>query len=217
MAEKTFLKDMWDTIRQGDLERVVALIDADRERLHMTTVFGTWLHFAASEGQLEIVKYFISQGLDVNARSESDSSGYTPINAAASKGYVEVVRYLLSCGAILDVSRGGQENPLFRAVLNGHTEVVKLLIDSGIDTKIKYNTKTMRNMDALALAYEWGQSEVVKILRPYSLGEPVFWDRKGYCTPVIDDCYIFQGWKDFDLQGNRLGIYNSNAKKRVRD
>lgn len=217
MAEKTFVKDMWDTIRQGDLERVVALIDADRERLHMTTVFGTWLHFAASEGQLEIVKYFISQGLDVNARSESDSSGYTPINAAASKGYVEVVRYLLSCGAILDVSRGGQENPLFRAVLNGHTEVVKLLIDSGIDTKIKYNTKTMRNMDALALAYEWGKSEVVKILRPHSLGEPVFWDRKGYCTPVIDDCYIFQGWKDFDLQGNRLGIYNSTAKKRVRD
>jgi mevalonate pyrophosphate decarboxylase len=41
MAEKTFIKDMWDTIRQGDLERVVDLIGADRERLHMTTVFGT--------------------------------------------------------------------------------------------------------------------------------------------------------------------------------
>ena len=38
MAGETFVKDMWDTIRQGDLNRVVALIEADRERLHMTTV-----------------------------------------------------------------------------------------------------------------------------------------------------------------------------------
>ena len=217
MAEKTFVKDMWDTIRQGDLEPVVALIEADRERLHMTTVFGTWLHFAASEGKLEIVKYLVSQGLDVNTRSESVSSAYTPINAAASNGQVEVVRYLLSCGAILDVSRGGQENPLFGAVLKGYVEVVKLLIDSGIDTKIKYTGKNMRNMDALALAYEWGQSDIVEILRPYSLGEPVFWDGKGYCTPVIDSHYVMNGWKKFDPQGNRLGRYDSNAKTRIKD
>jgi ankyrin repeat protein len=217
MAEKTFVKDMWDTIRQGDLNRVVALIEADRERLHMTTVFGTWLHFAASHGKLEIVKYLVSQGLDVNARSESGSSGYTPINAAASKGHLEVVRYLLSCGAILDVSRGGQENPLFGAALKGYAEVAKLLIESGIDVKIKYNTKTMKNMDALALAYESGQAEAVKVLRPYSLGEPVFWSRTCYYAPVVDDCYVFQGWKIFDLQGNRLGIYDSNAKTRIKD
>lgn len=188
MAEKTFIKEMWDTIRQGDLDRVMALIEADRERLHMTTVFGTWLHFAASQGKLEIVKYFVSQGLDVNARNETVSSGYTPVNIAASHGHLEVVRYLLSCGAILDTSKGGQENPLFGAVVRGYAEVVKLLIESGIDTKIKYNTKTMRNMDALALAYERGQTDIVEILRPYSLGEPVFWDGKGYCAPIIDDC-----------------------------
>jgi ankyrin repeat protein len=216
MAEKTFVKDMLDTISQGNLERVVALIDADRERLHMTTVFGTWLHFAASEGKLEIVKYLVSQGLDVNTRSETVSSRYTPINAAVSDGHLEVVRYLLSCGAILDVSRGGQENPLFGATLKGHAEVVKLLIESGIDTKIKYK-KNRRNMDALALAYEWGQSEVVKILRPYSLGEPVLWDGKGYSVPIIDNNYVWNGWKKFDNQGNRLGIYDSNAKKRIKD
>lgn len=217
MVEKTFVKDMWDTIRQGDLVQIVALIDADRERLHMTTVFGTWLHFAASQGQLEIVKYLVSQGLDVNARSETVSSGYTPINVAASDGRVEVVRYLLSCGANLDISRGSRENPLFGAVVGGHAEVVKLLVENGIDTKIKYNTKTMRNMDALALAYELGRTDIVEILRPYSLGEPVFWDGKGYITPVIDDCYVHHGWKKFDLQGNRLGIYDLNAKKRVKD
>jgi hypothetical protein len=217
MAGETFVKDMWDTIRQGDLNRVVALIEADRERLHMTTVFGAWLHFAAIHGKLEIVKYLVEQGLDVNTRSESGSSGYTAINAAASKGHLEVVRYLLSCGAILDVSRGGQENPLFRAALKGYAEVAKLLIESGIDAKIKYNGKNMKNMDALALAYESGQGEVVKVLRPYSLGEPVFWLDTDYCTPVVDDCYVFQGWKIFDLQGNRLGIYDSHAQKRVRD
>jgi uncharacterized protein len=217
MAEKTFLKDMLDTIRQEDLDRVVALIEEDKERLHMMTVFGTWLHFAASEGKLEIVKYFVSQGLSVNTHSESVSSSFTPIKAAASEGNTEVVRYLISCGALLDVSRGSRENPLFAAIVGGHTEVVKLLIESGIDTKIKYNSPTMKNMDALALAYELGQNEIVDILRPYSLGEPVFWNRNDYIAPIIDDRYVRQGWKKFDFQGNRLGVYDSHAKTRIRD
>lgn len=217
MAEKTFFKDMLDTIRQGDLERVMTLIEEDRERLHMTTVFGTWLHFAAKHGKLEIVKYFISQGLDVNTHTETVSSLFTPIKAAASEGHLEVVRYLLSCGAILDVNKGSIENPLFGAVVGGHPEVVKLLIESGIDPKIKYNSQTMQNMDALALAYELGQNDIVDILRPYSLGEPVFWNRTDYITPIIDERYVRQGWKKFDLQGNRMGLYDSNAKKRVKD
>jgi uncharacterized protein len=217
MTEKTFVKDMWDTIRQGDLDRVVNLIETDRDHLHLTTVFGTWLHFAAIHGKLEIVKYLVMKGLDINEHSDSTSSGFTPINAAASKGHLEVVQYLLSCGAILDVSRYAKENPLFRATQKGYREVVELLIDSGINTKIKYNTQTMRNMDALALAYEWGQNDIVDLLRPYSLGEPVFYDGKGYIAPIIDDCYVRHGWKKFDIEGNRLGLYDSNAKNRVKD
>jgi ankyrin repeat protein len=216
MTKKTFVKEMLDTIRQGDLERVASLLDANRERLHEMTVFGTWLHFAADEGKLEIVKYLISQGLDVNARSETVSSSYTPINAAASEGHAEVVRYLLSQGAALNTHEP-DENPLFAAITGGNPEVIKLLLESGIDATVKYNGKNMKNMDALAFACEYGKTEIANILRPHSLGEPVSWDGEGYSMPMIDDCYVHQGWKKFDFQGNRLGLYNSNATKRIAD
>ncbi|MFB2923912.1 MULTISPECIES: ankyrin repeat domain-containing protein [Aerosakkonema] len=170
MAEKTLVKEFCDLIRQGDLERLVALIKEDKSRLYMTTVFGTWLHFAASEGKLEIVEYLIAQGLDVNTHCESVSSLFTPIQAAVYSGKANIVRYLLSCGAIIDTNRGSIENILFLASHRGYTEIIQLLIESGIDAKVKYNSDTMKNMDALALAYEYGQEAAVNILRPYSLG-----------------------------------------------
>jgi uncharacterized protein len=42
-------------------------------------------------------------------------------------------------------------------VTNGYTDIVKLPIDSGIDTMVKYTGENMKNMDALAFAGEYGQ------------------------------------------------------------
>jgi uncharacterized protein len=218
MTEKTLVKDLWDTIRQEDLERFMFLMEEDRSRLHMVTVFGTWLHHAASCGSLEIVRYLVSQGLDVNKRCENVASLFTPINAAVTSGRRDVVRYLLDCGAKIDTSKGSVENLLFAVAHKGYTEIARLLIDKGIDAKTKYNSDTMKNVDAIALAYEYGQNEMVDLLRPYSLGEPVFWHGgDSYLSPTIDDCYIRQGWKRFDLQGNRLGIYDSHNEIRIGD
>jgi uncharacterized protein len=219
MVEKTLAKEFWDLIRQGDLEGFVALIEEDKSRLYTITIFGTWLHYAAARGQLEIVKYLILQGLDVNAHCESISSLFTPIQAAVSGGNIDVVRYLLSYGAILDTSKGSIENVLFVAAHKGYTEIIQLLLESGIDARIKYNTDTMKNMDALALAYEYGQNKAVDILRPYALSEPVFWHGgpKNYSTPIVDDNYVLQGWIKFDFQGNRIGTFDSHARKRIGD
>jgi uncharacterized protein len=216
MAEKTFLKDMLDAIRQEDIDKIDNLIEKDKECLYLMTIFGTWLHFSASEGKLQIVKYFIEKGLDVNIYCDEIPSDYTPINAASSNGNTEVVRYLISCGATFDVSTT-IHSPLFSAIQKGHLEVVKLLIENGIDAKIKYNSKTMKNMDALAFAYERGQTDIITILRPYSLGEPTFWDGKGYVSPAVDNYYIMSGWREFDLQGNRLGIYKYNPTIKIKD
>lgn len=82
---------------------------------------------------------------------------------AVSEGKLEIVEYLISYGAKMDI-RNASKNPLFRAIYGGYVDIAKLLIEKGIDTKIKYNTPFMRNMDALKLAYKKGQNEIIKLL-----------------------------------------------------
>jgi uncharacterized protein len=129
------------------------------------TVFGTWLHFAASKGRLEIVKQLLAMGCPINGRSGVHDSA--PIHLAASGGHYEIVNFLLDSGASLDVSEP-ERNPLFGAIYGGHTTVAKLLIERGIDTRPSYTGENMTNMDALAFAKEWGRSEIVELLEAQS-------------------------------------------------
>ncbi|MBC2582745.1 suppressor of fused domain protein [Clostridium sp. DJ247] len=154
-------KEIRSAIKQGNVERVVELIDSSIEYLNMMTPFGTWLHVAASQGKLEIVQRLIDLGADINRRG--GVYGGSAVNEAASEGHIKIVKYLLSCGAEMDVSEP-ERNPLFGAIANGHADIAKLLIDNGIDIHVKYNGESMKNMDALAFAREQGQIEIVKLL-----------------------------------------------------
>ena len=152
-------KEICSAIKSGNLEKVVELIDSNVEVLNMITPFGTWLHVAASRGELDIVKKLIELGVNINALGGSYGGG--ALNVAASKGHINVVRYLLSCGADLDIS-DPIRNPLFGTISNGYPDIAKLLIESGIDVNVKYTGESMKAMDALAFAKEQGQGEIVK-------------------------------------------------------
>jgi hypothetical protein len=148
-------------IKQGDLNQVRSLLGADPARANMMTVFGTWLHVAASFGKLEIVKYLVDEGADLNRNG--GILGGAAIKDAASEGQIEIVKYLLARGAKLDVS-SMKKNPLFGAIYGGHIEVVKLLIASGIDANVKYHSRHRNDWDAVAFAKERGQLEIAALL-----------------------------------------------------
>ncbi|WP_226556212.1 suppressor of fused domain protein [Priestia aryabhattai] len=163
-------KEIRRAIKKGDIEKVVELIEFNPERLNMMTPFGTWLHVAASRGELAIVKKLIELGANVNVLGGVYGGG--ALNEAASAGHIDIVRYLLSCGADMDV-RDPERNPLFGAVSNGHAAIAELLIESGIDTNVTYSGESMREVDALTFAKEQGQKEIVKLLEsqgPLSTG-----------------------------------------------
>lgn len=152
-------------IIDGDIKKVKALLEVNKELLNVTTVFGTWLHVAASEGRLDVVKYLVELGVNINLRGGIFEG--SPIKEAVSEGHIEIVKYLLSCGAELDVSEP-QRNPLFGAITDGYVEIAKLLIDSGIDIHVQYEN----NRDALAYAIERGQTEIADLLRA-AMGQSV--------------------------------------------
>jgi ankyrin repeat protein len=62
---------------------------------------GTTIQMAAGDGLLDVVKSFIANGTDVNAK---DDAGYTAMHAAVSYGHVDMLRYLLSVGGDVNVA-----------------------------------------------------------------------------------------------------------------
>ena len=74
---------------------------------------GNPLFLAASEGKLEVVRYLLDEGADVNARANSDS---TPLAEAAYYGHVDVIKELLLRGA--DINAIGEQGTALDIALN---------------------------------------------------------------------------------------------------
>jgi hypothetical protein len=154
-------KRIREAIKAGDDAAAETLLASDPGQLTATTVFGTWMHVAASHGRLRVVQFLAGTGADVNARG--GILGGTPLNEAASAGHLPVVEYLLSAGAVMEM-RAPEVNPLFSATYGGHPVVVRLLLASGIDAGVRYTGPRMRDVDAVAFARERGQLEIAELI-----------------------------------------------------
>nr|XP_054753891.1 ankyrin-1-like [Lytechinus pictus] len=113
------------------------------------------LHGAAAEGHIEVMKYLIQKGSDVN---RDDEDGWTPFSAAVKNGHLEAVKHLLRKGAVQ--KRYDGMTPLYIAAQAGHLDVVKLLISNGADV----NEVDDEGMIALHAAARKGNIEIVKYL-----------------------------------------------------
>ena len=149
-------------IEDGDEREVSRLLAEDPTRLNIMTVFGSWLHIAAANGQLGIVKLLLDLGIDIGRCGgimEGDA-----LNDAAAEGHLKVVQYLLARGAGLDVSESTR-NPLFSAIYGGHEDIVRLLLESGIDAGVRYTGQRMKNMGAVEFALERGQQKIARLIQ----------------------------------------------------
>jgi ankyrin repeat protein len=162
-TEVKFLPDISAAIRSHDLLAVKKLFVDHPDHIDAYTPFagGTWLHFAAGHDSVEIVAHLIDLGMNVN---EGDMrEGRTPLVDACAAGNFDIAKYLLDHGAQLDVS-ASVRNPLFAAIAEGSIAIVKLLLNHGIDASVRYDSDTMKNMDAVAFAMMWGQRDIAHVI-----------------------------------------------------
>lgn len=108
------------------------------------------LHFAAINGNDQIVRMLIDYGADIDLLS---SDGSTPLYFAASYGRYEVAKELINSGVSIDKPDPDFGfTPLIVALRKGHIEVAKFLTESGADAcAVRVNN---RNALQAARAYK---------------------------------------------------------------
>ena len=88
------------------------------------------------ERVLEYLKYFVSQGADVNAKTHEYN--VTPLHWAVSIGDIEIVKFLVSKGADVHAKELTGSTPLFLAVPeSGNVEIAQFLVSKGASVNVK--------------------------------------------------------------------------------
>lgn len=94
---------------------------------------------------------------DAKLDTQEYLTGYSPLIMATELGYRDTVRALLECGAQVDQQDNEGMSALANVSMNGHNEIVKLLL-------LYYTTKQMLNSKIMMYAASNGHIETVKIL-----------------------------------------------------
>ena len=113
--------------------------------------------YVCQNGHLEVLKYLVERGADVNTAS---IKGSTPLVHASQNGHLEVVEYLVEQGANVNTRDIDGSTPLMYVCQNGHLEVVKYLVERGADV----NATSIKGSTPLIYASQKGHFKVVKFL-----------------------------------------------------
>ena len=163
MSSQSIPKQIADAIASENCEAIRRLFKENPEQVGWRTPFGaqTWLGYAAQIGKLNSAKELIAAGVDANWGDKRENR--KPLCSAASNNHYDVAEYLLGVGADMDTSISVR-NPLFAAIVGRSPEIVRLLLESGIDGSVRYDSETMKDMDAVAFALMRGETECARAI-----------------------------------------------------
>jgi ankyrin repeat protein len=153
----------FDAIRLGDANEVMRLLNTDPSLLEGANMLGdrmTPLIYAASAGQLEIVKLLTGKSADIHATT---FRAQTALHCAAVRGHEEVVVYLLDKGAEPTFQDQTGNTPLMLAVRSGRPRVARRLLEQMGEGWLEARCQS-RGHTALHIAVDCGHTELVAIL-----------------------------------------------------
>ena len=119
-----------------------------------------FLHKAVEQNRIEMVKWLIENGAEVNAK---DTDHRTPLHHASNLGLFEVVQYLMENGANVNAKDNDDFTPLHDAsfmTTNRSTEILEYLLENGA----QIDAKTKSGWTPLHYATAYGQLDIVKYL-----------------------------------------------------
>ncbi|KAK4185308.1 hypothetical protein QBC35DRAFT_389783, partial [Podospora australis] len=145
----------------GDKAACVKYLAGIREASDSRVVGGStslngcnWLHLAARVGSVGVVSCVNAVGADDFDVNAVDDNGFTTaLSVAAEHGRAQNIRYLLTLGASVKSTDYRGRTPLWYAVREGHTDVVRDLVAAGavVETRVFGKLRNSSRDDIAAL------------------------------------------------------------------
>lgn len=118
---------------------------------------GTPLHATSVRGHLEVARFLLEHGADIN---HANNTGQTSLHLAAAEGHSEMARLLLEHGANLNAQDMKLRTPMHYGIQGGHMATTRLLLQHSTGVPVKdEDGKT-----SLHFAAEEGHSEIATLL-----------------------------------------------------
>jgi len=173
-----------ELIESGEHAQAVQLIAAGANVNERSADGTTALHWAAHQGDRELVDLLLSRGADPNASNDYDA---TPLSVAAEEADFEIVQALVAAGAEVNSKNREGQTPLMVVARTGHTDSARLLLDAGADVNA---TEQWGGQTALMWAAAQQQPEMISLLvargaEVNARGHAHDWQRKVTAEPRI--------------------------------
>jgi len=150
-------------VTKGDTAAAAAYLDAGVDVETTTRDGDSALANAVFNGHIEMAALLLERGADVNAANRQ--GGDTVLMWAVTTGSLTLTDLLLRHGANVNAENKNGYRALYRAAYKGYIEIVKLLLVSGAEAKVK--TALAPPKTALDQARESGYLEIVDVLKSW--------------------------------------------------
>jgi ankyrin repeat protein len=144
--------------KNGDIDRVEALLEAGADVNRTNKNGGTPLMYAVLSGKLELVELLLNKGARMDHTAKN---GWGALMVAVTKGYTDITSQLLSMGADANLPDVYGWTPLMRAVFEKRTKIVRILL---ADPRTNPDLQGENGITALHIAASQGLTEIAQLL-----------------------------------------------------
>lgn len=128
---------------EKDSNRVIQLLNEHDTEVDLDG--GTPLNHAVNYDRIDIVKYLIGRGANVNALYDNDSP---PLLSAIENENEEMINLLIDNGADVNLQDGYGNDALFKAVDTRNLNIIKLIVHNGANPFVGNNPENYSSYDS---------------------------------------------------------------------